>query len=87
MAVPLPQLPDAGLKDVDLDALLPPPFPPLPLLSPLSVLSLSLSKMKAFMALGYTDTLPAFLFLPVSFHKLGKLSYLRKLGGDNLEIV
>lgn len=53
----------------------------------LSLSSLSLSKMKAFMALGYTDILPAFLFLPVSFHKLGKRSYLRKLGGDNLEIV
>lgn len=51
------------------------------------LLSLSLSEMKAFVALGYTDTLPAFLFLPVSFHKLGKRSYLRKLGGDNLEIV
>lgn len=75
-----------GLQ-VWINSLLPPPLPPLPLLSPLSVLSLSLSEMKAFGALGYTDTLPAFLFLPVSFHKLGKRSYLRKLGGDNLEIV
>lgn len=87
MVVPLPQLPNAGIKGVDHDALLPPPYPPLPLLSPLSVLALYLSKMKASVGLGYIDTLPAFLFLPVSFHKLGKLSYFRKLGGDNLEIV
>lgn len=40
-----------------------------------------------FMDLGYMDMLSALSFLPAFFHKLGKRSYLGKLGFDNLEVV